>query len=127
MNKKKDRTLLTLVLCIAAACIIGGCVGALLYRWNGGRNRGEPTETGFIDKETGITYVMCNPLAVKPVAIETDESGKDRIEIADDGKHIYYKIRYEDPERFLCDLDEETGSCSVIQRRMVTAKVIHAT
>lgn len=72
-------------------------------------NRGTLTDLGFRDDTTGIEYVACNVIAVKPLAM-----GEVYCE-ADDVS--YYQINFEDPSRFLCDLDAESGSSIVYRNR----------
>lgn len=81
------------ILCItlAAGILFGGCSNKNL-------NKAEITDTGFIDKKTGITYVSCSVLAVRPVTVEN--------EYADDGERIYYTIKWEDPKKLLCDKED---------------------
>ena len=71
---------------------------------------GTQTEFGFRDETTGIEYVACNVIAVKPLAMSEDAYCK-----ADDVS--YYTINFEDPSRFLCDLDAASGSSIVYRNR----------
>lgn len=61
----------------------------------------KPNDEGFYDEKNDIQYVLCSPLAVRPVH---EVSEKD--EYATDGENIYYKIQFEDPKRFICDSQE---------------------
>ena len=106
MKNKQTRMI---VLLIVAACLVGGAIGALVY-FRGSRAHHVTWEQDrFTDEKTGITYTMCNPHAVKAVALDTDEDG-DYIEYAADKELIYYQIRFEDPTEFLCDWDKESGT-----------------
>lgn len=72
-------------------------------------HRAEHEEWGFVDTKTEIEYVACNPIAVKPIAMgevycEADETP-------------YYEINFEEPSRFLCDLDKESGSSIVYRNK----------
>ncbi len=61
---------------------------------------GEETEAGFLDKNTGIEYVYCefNGLFANG---RGDEYAKSDV-------RTYYKVPFEDPEKFLCiDVDGE--------------------
>lgn len=71
---------------------------------------GTPTELGFRDEATGIEYVGCSVIAVKPLAI-----GEEAYCEADGVP--YYTINFEDPSRFLCDLDQASGSSIVYRNR----------
>ena len=71
---------------------------------------GTPTELGFRDDSTGIEYVNCSVVAVKPLAM-SDEP------YCEAGKIPYYAINFEDPSRFLCDFDQESGSSIVYRNR----------
>ena len=72
-------------------------------------NHGTQTELGFRDDTTGIEYVACNVIAVKPLAM--DEV------YCQAGGVSYYQISFEEPSRFLCDLDAASGSSIVYRNR----------
>ncbi len=79
------------------------------------------TEMGFRDDETGVEYVACDLYAVKPITL-----GEVYCEV--DGLP-YYQIEFEDPSRFLCDLDPESGSSYVYRNKTlpeITAKSFDA-
>ena len=71
---------------------------------------GTPTELGFRDDNTGVEYVNCNVVAVKPLAMGEEAYCKA-------GEIPYYAINFEDPSRFLCDFDKESGSSIVYRNR----------
>lgn len=73
-------------------------------------NHGTQTEFGFRDDTTGIEYVPCNVIAVKPLAMSEEPYCRA------DGVS-YYAVNFEDPTRFLCDLDESSGSSIVYRNR----------
>ena len=105
MNKLTKRVLLV----IAAAVLVGGVIGALVYFFGNHTHHVTWEADRFTDEKTGIQYTMCNPLAVKAIALATDEDGE-YIEYAADKEIIYYRIRFEEPTDFLCDWDKETGA-----------------
>ncbi len=70
-------------------------------------NRGTLTELGFRDETTGIEYVACNVIAVKPISIGEAYCKAENV--------LYYQIGFEEPSRFLCDFDQESGS-SIVYR-----------
>ena len=107
----KDKKTRLIVICFAVACVLAGVIGAILYAWNGGTHRVSWEADHFTDKKTGVTYTMCNPLAIKPIAIEKD--GNNLKKYASDGKTDFYEIRFQEPTEFLCDFDEATGSSYV--------------
>ena len=61
-------------------------------------NRGEMTESGFVDPNTNIEYVSVTPMGLYPVAPEevfiTVREGEVNTE--------YFSVEFEDPSRFLC-------------------------
>ena len=61
-------------------------------------HRGEMTDVGFTDPETGIEYVSVTPMGLYPIAPEevfiTVREGKADTE--------YFKVEFEDTSRFLC-------------------------
>lgn len=71
---------------------------------------GTPTELGFRDDSTGVEYVNCNVIAVKPLAMSEEA-------YCEAGDISYYSINFEDPSRFLCDFDKESGSSIVYRNR----------
>ncbi len=71
----------------------------------------EPTEIGFRNGETGVEYVACNVIAVKPI-VRVDVEPYCEV----DGVP-YYAIRSEEPERFLCDYDEASQSSIVYRNK----------
>ncbi|MCH5184177.1 MAG: hypothetical protein J1E00_08385 [Oscillospiraceae bacterium] len=77
-----------------------------------GSNIHDGTQEGLVfrDDSTGIEYVNCNILAVKPLSM-SDEPYCKAAGIS------YYAIDFEDPSRFLCDYDKETGSSFVYRNR----------
>ena len=105
MNKTTKRTLLVIV----AAIVVGGIVGALVYFFGNRPHRISWEADRFTDEKTGIEYTMCNPLAVKAIALDTDGDG-DYIAYAEDRNMTYYRIRFEEPTEFLCDWDKESGT-----------------
>lgn len=93
--------LLTALLCLLLS--VSSCNGT---RAHGGTQ----TEFGFRDDSTGIEYVNCNVLAVKPLAMGEEPYCKA-------GGTSYYTVNFEDPTRFLCDFDGESGSSFVYRNR----------
>lgn len=73
-------------------------------------NHGTQTELGFRDDTTGIEYVACSVIAVKPLAMSED------VYCEADGVP-YYTVNFEEPSRFLCDLDAASGSSIVYRNR----------
>lgn len=71
---------------------------------------GTQTDLGFRDEDTGIEYVNCNIIAVKPLAM-SDEP------YCEAGEVPYYSVNFEEPSRFLCDFDKESGSSIVYRNR----------
>lgn len=67
------------------------------------------TEWGFRNEKTGVEYVACNVIAVKPLAIGEVYCRADKV--------AYYQIDFQDPSEFLCDLDEASGSSFVYRNR----------
>lgn len=66
----------------------------------GCEKKAEETEAGFLDKNTGIEYVYC-----EFNGIYANARGE---EYAKSDVRTYYKIPFEEPERFLCiDVDGE--------------------
>ena len=74
-------------------------------------NKWEPTELGFRNETTGIEYIACNVIAVKPI-VRSDSEPYCKV----DGVP-YYAIRDEQPEQFLCDYDEKSQSSIVYRNR----------
>lgn len=72
-------------------------------------HRAEHAEWGFVDTKTEIEYVACNPIAVKPITLGEVYCEADDVQ--------YYQIEFEDPSRFLCDLDSESGSSIVYRNK----------
>lgn len=64
---------------------------------------------GFVDEDTKIEYVVCSVLSVKPVQIGEVYCEADGVE--------YYQIPFEEPSRFLCDFDAESGSSYVFRNK----------
>lgn len=61
-------------------------------------NRGEITEGGFVDSETGIEYVPVTPMGLYPV-----EADEEYITVKEgEVETVYYKVWFEQPSRFLC-------------------------
>lgn len=71
---------------------------------------GTQTEIGFRDDSTGIEYVNCNVFAVKPLAMGEEP-------YCEAGGVPYYTVNFEEPSRFLCDYDKESGSSFVYRNR----------
>ena len=90
----------TKTLCLLLACLLmlAGCNGP---------HHAVNSDLGFVDKKTGVEYVACNVLAVKPIEIGEAYCESDSM--------TYYEIDFESPERFLCDFDEPSGS-SIVYR-----------
>ncbi len=62
--------------------------------------KAEETQAGFLDKNTGIEYVYCKFNGIRANA-RGDEYAKSDV-------RTYYKVPFENPEKFLCvDLDGE--------------------
>ncbi|MBP5231300.1 MAG: hypothetical protein ILO68_06175 [Clostridia bacterium] len=81
---------------LLAVLLLGGCSGA---------RRAVANESGFTIPEENAAYVLCRPLAVKPISV-----GAAYAEVPD---AQFYEIPYQKPEEFLCDLDEASGSSYV--------------
>ena len=71
---------------------------------------GAQTEMGFRDEETGIEYVNCSVIAIKPLAMSEEP-------YCEAGEIPYYSVNFEEPSRFLCDFDKESGSSIVFRNR----------
>lgn len=109
-EKKKTRILVAV---IAGVCALAAVAGLLVYFLSDRPHRVDWNDTAdrFTDEETGVEYVMCNPLAIKPIAIETDGDGY--LAYATDRDMTYYQIRFQEPTQFICDFDGESGSSYV--------------
>ncbi len=67
-----------------------------------GCGRGENTQSGFIDNRTGIEYYFASPMGLYPVS-----AGEEHLTVkGDNGETVYYKVQFEDPEKFLCYEEE---------------------
>ncbi len=70
--------------------------------------QGTVTEQGFIDPETGIEYVYCDSMKlfpIEPYDATDDEDNNPDVYITLDSDletEEFYKVWFEDPERFLC-------------------------
>ncbi len=74
-------------------------------------DKGTSTQSGFRNDQTGIEYVLCNPLAVKPLALDTEQA------YCVAGEDSYYAIPFEEPTSFVADLDAESGSSFVYRNK----------
>ena len=64
-----------------------------------GKKEGTPTDDGFRDDSTGISYTMCNFLTLSAI-----EKGEKYLSVNNED---FYEVEYEDPKRFLCTEDED--------------------
>ena len=82
-------------------------------------NKGENTEEGFVDPETGIEYVYCTPMGLYPV-----DPGEEfiTVENADKTKTIFYEVWFEEPSRFLCY--EEEGYHFLVRNKDVAEPTV---
>ncbi len=61
-------------------------------------NRGENTESGFVDPNTGIEYVPVTPMGLYPIDPE-----EEFITVKEgEADTVYYKVWFEDSSEFLC-------------------------
>lgn len=92
--KKGGRVFL---LCLAAVLVLSSGCSAL--------RKAVGTDSGMRLEAEGTEYVLCNILAVKPIAL-----GEAYAQFED---MTYYTVPYQDPEEFLCDFDTASGSSYV--------------
>lgn len=112
-NNKKIRFRFALLL-LTAALLFAGCSRP---------DKGTATQSGFINDNTGIEYLLCNPLAVKPLALDTEKA------YCVAGDVSYYAINFEEPTSFVADLDAESGSSFVYRSKElpdITVESFHA-
>ena len=90
------------MLVILTLCLVG-C---------GGR-KGEITEFGFIDEETGIEYVD-----VKPLGLYAVNRGEEFLKVKiGDSEQVYFDVQFEDSKNFLCY--EDSGEYLLVRAKDV--------